>query len=148
MNNNKLIAEFMGLVVSDRDNYTSELHTNVDADLKYHTSWDWLMPVVQKCFDTQEPTEGQHYFINESLLTMDIEVVCDRVVEFIKAHKKYPFNEGDDYWYECDGMILYGGCWDDISEELHDQNPNRKYFSEDEVLDVARANGIEYRINK
>ena len=59
-------------------------------------------------------------------------------------NKKYPFNEGDDYWYECDGMILYGGCWDDISEELHDQNPNREYFSNDEVLDVARANGIKY----
>lgn len=60
-------------------------------------------------------------------------------------NNKYPFNEGDDYWYECDGMILYGGCWDDISEELHDQNPNREYFSDDEVLDVARANGIKYK---
>ena len=78
----------MGLVVSDSDNYTSELHTNVDVDLKYHTSWDWLMPAVQKCFDTQQPEEGQHYFINESLLTMDIGVVYDRVVEFIKT-----FNE-------------------------------------------------------
>lgn len=48
LENNKLIAEFMGLVVSDRDNYTSELHTNVDADLKYHTSWKWLMPVVEE----------------------------------------------------------------------------------------------------
>ena len=48
MEDNKLIAEFMGLVVSDRDNYTSELHTNVDADLNYHTSWDWLMPVIAK----------------------------------------------------------------------------------------------------
>ena len=44
------------------------------------------MPVVQKCFDTQQPSEGQHYFINESLLTMDIEVVYDRVVEFIKEY--------------------------------------------------------------
>ena len=26
----------------------SELHTNVDVDLKYHTSWDWLMPVIEK----------------------------------------------------------------------------------------------------
>ena len=56
--------------------------------LQYHTSWDWLMPVVQKCFDTQQPEEGQHYFINESLLTMKIEVVYDRVVEFIKEHNK------------------------------------------------------------
>ena len=54
--------------------------------LQYHTSWDWLMPVVQKCFDTQQPSEGQHYFINESLLTMKIEVVYDRVVEFIKQY--------------------------------------------------------------
>jgi len=46
------------------------------------------MPVVQKCFDTQQPSEGQHYFINESLLTMDIEVVYDRVVEFIKEYNR------------------------------------------------------------
>jgi len=86
MENNKLIAEFMGLVVSDRDNYTSELHTNVDADLKYHTSWDWLMPVAEKCLTTDEPSDGQHYFINDALLTCNIEVVYDRVVEFIKEH--------------------------------------------------------------
>lgn len=48
LENNKLIAEFMRLVVSDSDNYTSELHTNVDVDLKYHASWTWLMPVVEE----------------------------------------------------------------------------------------------------
>jgi hypothetical protein len=62
-------------------------------------------------------------------------------------NKKYPFNEGDDYWYEHDGMIIYGGCWDDISEELYDWDPNGEYFTDDEVLDVARANGIKYRSN-
>ena len=76
MNNNKLIAEFMGV----------KYPMLKGSDLQYHTSWDWLMPVVQKCFDTQQPEEGQHYFINESLLTMDIEVVYDRVVEFIKTY--------------------------------------------------------------
>ena len=59
MNQNKRIAEFMGLVVSDSANYTSELHTNVDVDLKYHTSWDWLMPVVSKIARDEE------YFENE-----------------------------------------------------------------------------------
>ena len=57
-----------------------------ESELQYHTSWDWLMPAVQKCFDTQQPAEGQHYFINESLLTMDMGVVYDRVVEFIKTY--------------------------------------------------------------
>ena len=74
MDDNKLIAEFMGRNFSER--YKTQ----------YHTSWDWLMPVVKKCFDTQQPEEGQHYFINESLLTMDIDVVYDRVVEFIKEY--------------------------------------------------------------
>ena len=80
MNNNKLIAEFMGLVVSDSDNYTSELHTNVDADLKYHTSWDWLMPVVHKIKDSS----GQGIFMME--IGLPIEHVYNAVVEFIKEY--------------------------------------------------------------
>ena len=108
MNDNKLIAEFMG--VHDEislDSIAGNIHSWSDAPFffitedskekviegiakysKYDTSWDWLMPVVQKCFDTQQPEEGQHYFINESLLTMDIEVVYDRVVEFIKQYNE------------------------------------------------------------
>jgi len=93
MENNTLIAEFMGgqRVLPDEDVYNMPTHNNLCYgvnELQYHTSWDWLMPVVQKCFDTQQPEEGQHYFINESLLTMKIEVVYDRVVEFIKEHNK------------------------------------------------------------
>ena len=148
MKDNKLIAEFMGI---ENDNakmrghlYECPVTAEYVSDLEYHTSWDWLMPVVQKCFDTQEPTEGQHYFINESLLTMDIEVVYDRVVEFIKAHKKYPFNEGDDYWVVEDGDLVWG-VWDDISEEIHDESPDRIYFTEEEAIDYARKNGIKYK---
>jgi hypothetical protein len=105
MKNNKLIAEFMGAVGTPKYNPTewdvyitgcldvdsddeNAQHFYTPDEMKYHTSWDWLMPVVQKCFDAQEPTEGQHYFINESLLTMDIEVVYDRVVEFIKEYNR------------------------------------------------------------
>lgn len=58
---------------------------------------------------------------------------------------KYPFEEGDDYWVYVEdirGHILIWSCWDDVSEELHDENPNREYFTEEEALDVARANGI------
>lgn len=87
--NNKLIAEFMGLVVSDRDNYTSELHTNVDADLKYHTSWDWLMPVVDKILDISFQDEGDaedFYSIRDCM--PDINHTYKAVVEFIKQYNK------------------------------------------------------------
>jgi len=93
MKYNKLIAEFMGLETPDGcyfEHLTKEGNRELTHHilLQYHTSWDWLMPVVQKCFDTQKPEEGQHYFINESLLTIKIEVVYDRVVEFIKEHNE------------------------------------------------------------
>jgi hypothetical protein len=95
MKDNKLIAEFMGLVVSDSDNYTSELHTNVDVDLKYHTSWDWLMPVIEKIeslgyvFTIQggkaeygEMISETRCFIAEDKLSSTHKAV----VEFIKEH--------------------------------------------------------------
>jgi len=41
--------------------------------------------------------------------------------------KKYPFNDGDDYWTVEDG-VLECSCWDDISEEIFDEKPNRIYY--------------------
>ena len=91
MENNKLIAEFMGI--------DTKWANSTNDTYDYHKSWDSLMPVVQKCFDIQEPSEGQHYFINESLLTIDIEVVNDRVVNFIKGYPHPPYTdlEGNTY---------------------------------------------------
>jgi hypothetical protein len=40
MNDNKLIAEFMGYIYED--------DILVPEEPQYHTSWDWLMPVVEK----------------------------------------------------------------------------------------------------
>ena len=78
----------MGLVVSDSDNYTSELHTNVDVDLKYHTSWDWLMPVVRQVL-TSIDIDWIHYDDDElkfNVLDCDIEGAHKEVVEFIKEY--------------------------------------------------------------
>jgi hypothetical protein len=46
-------------------------------------------------------------------------------------NKHYPFNEGDDYWTVEDGEVVWS-CWDQGSEELFDENPNKKYFTTEE----------------
>tara|TARA_R100000654_G_scaffold529_2_gene1976 strand:- start:1677 stop:1979 length:303 start_codon:yes stop_codon:yes gene_type:complete len=95
--NNKLIAEFMelptevfkpsGIINYYHKEYNSgtwyEAH-----ELSYNVSWDWLMPVAEKCLTSDEKTDGQHYFINDALLTCNIDVVYDRVVEFIKDYNQ------------------------------------------------------------
>lgn len=65
---NKLIAEFMGY--EDWSEYNSvrlKRTDGIDAykhickykDIKYHTSWDWLMPVVEKI-------ESLGYWVNRN----------------------------------------------------------------------------------
>lgn len=60
---NKLIAHFMGaksikpIGHTGRDIefpvQTGGLYVHQTADLKYHSSWDWLMPVVEKIENTK-----------------------------------------------------------------------------------------------
>jgi len=52
---NKLIAEFMGLEASPKYNpkeyYRKEYNSGewyLPEEMQYHTSWDWLMPVLEK----------------------------------------------------------------------------------------------------
>ena len=51
---NKLIAEFMGMEESNGE-YYKRIYNSGDwiplDELKFDTSWDWLMPVVEKCYD-------------------------------------------------------------------------------------------------
>jgi hypothetical protein len=68
---NGLIAKFMGLKFKDDDKYIKELkemRSNgiyfeqgyMTSELKYHESWDWLMPVVEK-IESFEGTNGNNY---------------------------------------------------------------------------------------
>lgn len=86
---NKLIAEFMGYIDNgDPDGFLIDPDTNYDVnvdELKYHYSWDWLMPVVGKI--TQDETLiGNEY--RESIMDVIpygiIEDTFNCVVEFIK----------------------------------------------------------------
>ncbi len=90
MKDNKLIAEFMG------NGKEYEIDINTKTLKAYHSSWDWLMPVVDKCFDlsfedgvwsTREYDNSIHK-LNDALVTANIDAVYQAVVEFIKRTKK------------------------------------------------------------
>ena len=91
---NKLIAEFMGLLKSRDAYYRKEFNSGdwcEPEELRYHESWDWLMPVVSKCIhEFPEMDEHTKLFQNldTALWSVDISEVYKAVVEFIKWYNK------------------------------------------------------------
>ena len=91
MKNNKLIAEFMGLSMLAKEVYTrlNEQTGTTDfleaKELRYEKSWDWLMPVVQKCYKI----DNEDGFDNlvDAVSTLDIDGTYKAVVEFINQTK-------------------------------------------------------------
>ena len=89
--NNKLIGEFMGdifktnfTVGSDLvpEGWLRKLDNMHYGNLKYHSSWDWLMPCIGKISDLcEEPEEldGLKY----ALLTNNIEEAWKFVVNYL-----------------------------------------------------------------
>ena len=91
MQDNKLIAEFMGLETPDGcyfEHLTKEGNRELTHHilLQYHTSWDWLMPVAQKIEDYLSDNIGKVGYFDDGLISNDIEVRYQAVVEFIKEH--------------------------------------------------------------
>jgi hypothetical protein len=80
MENNKLISEFMG---GEKPERTSDLRHFIEEYHNYHTSWDWLIPVLNHI-------EMQCQGVPEELLDVsfydDIDTVYRAVVEFIKEY--------------------------------------------------------------
>lgn len=78
MKDNKIIAEFMG--------YKNPSNA---ADIWYHydTSWDWLMPVVNKCMQTGDNTD-EWDALYDALSTVNITNTYDAVIEFIKQYNQ------------------------------------------------------------
>ena len=118
MKNNKLIAEFMGMNYGDpNDNSVMTQITPqgnevapIDS-MKYHTSWDWLIPVVEKIESFQDGNDGDSmrghlynfrieqnfvYILDGESMDVIIEMNGDNkrdatykaVVEFIKQHNQ------------------------------------------------------------
>ena len=137
---NKLIAEFMGL----ENHFKNEGGTKVFIDgeenvqnwecydtergllitpieMQYHTSWDWLMPVISKCLEIGANASVERIY--HALHTQDLSFAYKEVVEFIKEHKSKDFDWCNDSGFsdvfdsslcECtapqvnDGMCICG----------------------------------------
>jgi len=84
MKDNKLIAEFMGVNVitiddvrENKNPYISSADGYLEDDLKYHCSWDWLMPVMAELVKRF----GSGWIFEEGY---DLNTRYDAVVKFIK----------------------------------------------------------------
>jgi len=94
MKDNKLIAEFMGMNYGDpNDNsvmiqMTPQGNEVVPIDsMKYHLSWDWLMPVVETCYHNGAE-ENEIGDITHALLNCDINYTYKALLQFINEYNK------------------------------------------------------------
>jgi len=81
MKNNKLIAEFMGYKVKHNKCYSPKYNDGTIAPMQYHKSWDWLMPVIDKCYQ-----EHMSKHISDAVMTCNIDKAYKAVVEFINEY--------------------------------------------------------------
>tara|TARA_R110002153_G_scaffold116116_3_gene259707 strand:- start:325 stop:606 length:282 start_codon:yes stop_codon:yes gene_type:complete len=87
MVNNILIARLMGVNVVTLDEIRANrnpIFSNADGytleELKYHTSWDWLIPVIEEIDHLQE---GAIQSIEEALYTRHLGDTYKAVVAFL-----------------------------------------------------------------
>ena len=91
---NILIAEFMGFKECEGSYYRPLYNSGdwvSDVDLKFDTSWDWLIPVVDKIKILVMKDDSDELYnsvewdnITHTLVQIEIKSVYQAVVEFIK----------------------------------------------------------------
>jgi len=93
--NNKLIAEFMGMQKTDIGWYDAEklidlwyTTDNTFDELLFNKSWDWLKPVVKKCREESNEEDSHWEAIYYTLEECDRDVTHQAVVEFIKWYNE------------------------------------------------------------
>jgi hypothetical protein len=80
---NKLIAEFMGESINYEYKRASPSPRVVKRILKYHTSWDWLKPVVDKIFTYSLAYPEQTKVIRDISIVVNIQGCYEKVIQFI-----------------------------------------------------------------
>ena len=89
MEDNKLIAEFMGV----GKHYEAQSSNMFN---QYHTDWNCLMPVIKKCRTTEVDKNreiGKQRLIdniNFTFFTLDLLGTYNNIIEFIKWYERKP----------------------------------------------------------
>ena len=86
MNDNKRIAEFMGFHRTEKGYIVGGFGDGtfgLAKELLFHSSWDWLMPVMRKI---EDGGSDPHELINKALESRSIEVVYNEVVDAIERY--------------------------------------------------------------
>lgn len=90
----KLILEFEGFkfVSDDVKAYPNGYYYSKDEgfhtveECQFHNSWDWLIPVIQKCYKLDDDINEYYDSIVDNLCILNIEATWKSVVEFIKYY--------------------------------------------------------------
>ena len=93
---NKLIAEFMGAqnnnpygeyelygILEFINDGLNEQHFFPLKDMRFHESWDWLMPVVEKCLTELNDEDNYYSMLHDALFTINIDEVYQSVINYI-----------------------------------------------------------------
>jgi hypothetical protein len=108
--NNRLIAEFMGQLFHNGNTCLPEHNRYIGegnyssffkvTDLKYHESWDWLMPVVEKVssifgewdYDDERREKAEDIFYMDNMfsefISSNIEAIYNRCIQFIEWYNE------------------------------------------------------------
>ncbi len=104
LQNNKLIAEFMGFQYTSIGWYDADESLNLVGDntfdvLRFDSDWNWLMPVIRKIEELGNDVlittnyiqiafdKGEQFIVIDDL-NIKIDSVYDAVVEFIKWYNE------------------------------------------------------------
>ena len=98
--NNKMIAEFMGLSIKEGVCYYTDeddmLPMGIEVEepyIPYEEDWKWLMPVVNKIEEYLSANVGKVGYFDECLSSNDLDIRYNAVLEFIN---QYNNNESTD----------------------------------------------------
>ena len=92
--NNKIIAEFMGIADEIETGATSLIQIEgitgyyKNDDLKFHSDWNWLMEVVEKIEGIGKTELKFSVHFENTKLSSDIQVVYNACIAFIEWYNK------------------------------------------------------------